>query len=776
MVRANIIVTGIVQGVGFRPFIYRKATLLDMKGYVLNLGDAGVRIIVEGEKKKIDQLIEEVRNQPPSISRVDTISVEWKTPTEEYNSFTISKSSPTRRKNSITEIPPDISICSDCVKDIFSPDSRWHSYPFTSCAACGPRLSTIMNLPYDRPNTTMVDFPLCNNCNTGYTNPLDRRYHAQTTACPECGPRYTLFEKSGEMIDTKDAIEYSSKLLIEGAILAIQGLSGTHLATITSNPNPIVNLRKRKERENRPFAVMVESLSSMKLFSNPTKQEIALLESWRRPIVLVKKRINTSVNFEHNLVAPGLDTIGVMLPYSGIHHLLFRNLDELALVMTSANPTGVPMYVNPDSIRSNLRSIADYFLVHNRRIHQRADDSVLKFVNSRNPVFLRRARGYAPNPLKTNILDNERVILGLGAEEKVCGAVLNSNYVYPTQHIGDINRQETADLLFETCMHYMTLLGLDKLDAIACDLHPEFITTDLAGKISEQRNVPVVNVQHHHAHLASLIGEHNIEDNTNIICITVDGFGYGDDGTAWGGEILEGNLEEYSRIGGLSSIKLPGGDLSAKYAARSLFGILQSEMSIGELSNLIGDVHIAPNIYANPENLLLLAKAIDKEINVVESSSAGRFLDAVSLLLGIASENSYDGECPMKLESVSKETDIRVPIDYISKNDHELVNTTHFLKSLIDLKLKGVPTKNIAYVAQWQLGSALANIACKSAEERGIDYIGFSGGVALNRIVTAAVTETIEKNDLISLIHRDVPPGDGGISVGQVLVASKKVV
>ena len=774
-VRANIIVTGIVQGVGFRPFVYREATTLGVTGYVLNLGDAGVRIVVESEKSKINQLIKKIKNQPPSISRIDTLTVDWKAATEEYDSFIISRSSSTRRCDSVVEIPPDISICNDCVEDLFSSNSRWHNYPFTSCAACGPRLSTITDLPYDRPNTTMVDFPLCNNCNTGYTSPLDRRYHAQTTACPVCGPQYKLYEKSGETIDTKDVVKYVAKLLDEGVILAIQGMSGTHLVTITSDPNPIDILRKRKERENRPFAVMARNLTSTRLFSDPTKQESILLESWRKPIVLVKKRIQSNIKFEHDLVAPGLDTVGVMLPYSAFHHLLFHNLDEAALVMTSANPTGIPMYIEHQSILTNLKSIADYFLVHNRRIHQRSDDSVLKFVKHNNPVFLRRARGYAPNPLRTNI-SNKSTVLGLGAEEKVCGAILNTNYIYPTQHIGDINRQETADLLLDTCMHYMSLQGLEKIDAIACDLHPEFVTTNLAQKLSEEKQIPLVRVQHHYAHLASLIGEHNIDDNTDIICITVDGLGYGDDGTVWGGEILRGNLDEYSRIGGLSSVQLPGGDLSARYATRSLFGILRSEMNIEDIIELMGDACIAPDVHVDFENLSLLDKTIDREINIIESSSAGRFLDAVSLLLGIASENSYDGECPMKLEATAKKTDLRIPIEYISKDGRELVNIPKFMRSLADLKLQGIPVNNIAYVAQWQLGSTLANIASRYAQDENIEYVGLSGGVALNRIITAAITETIEKENLIPLIHRDVPPGDGGISTGQVLVASKEIV
>jgi hydrogenase maturation protein HypF len=746
-----------------------------LTGFVLNLGDAGVRIVVEGEKSKITNLINQIKLNPPSISKIDLISVDWVNPQNEYHTFSIAKSSSTRNEGAITLIPPDVSICNDCVRDVFSRRSRWYLYPFTSCAACGPRLSTITDLPYDRPNTTMIDFPLCNNCNTGYTNPLDRRYHAQTTACQICGPNYELLDSCGKIIETDDVVAYSAGLLKEGNILAVQGLSGTHLVTITSGPNPIEKLRERKKRKNRPFAVMGKDLSSTKLISKPTKNESILLESWQKPIVLVKKNFDSDIAFEHELIAPGLDRVGVMLPYAAIHHLLFHYLNEPALVMTSANPTGIPMYVDKEEIVSKLDTIADFFLLHNRRIHQRSDDSVIKMVGLDRPLFIRRARGYAPNPVKTNIQNKKLVVLGLGAEEKVCASILNSNYIYQTQHIGDITHQETADLLIDTSMHYLHLLGIDRVDAIACDLHPEFITTSLGEEMSDRRNIPLIRVQHHNAHLAAIMGEHNLTDNTSIICITVDGFGYGRDKKAWGGEILVGNLEEYSRIGGLNQVLLPGGDISARFASRSLFGILRSEKDIKEILELVKGVRVSSDMYASMDNLKLLDKSIEKGINVIESSSAGRFLDAVSLLCGFASENTYDGECPMKLESKSEKTDMRVEIEYLSKDGFRFIDTSSLLRNLVDLKKQGVSPNEIAYVAQWQLGNALAEISCDYAIEKGIDYVGLSGGVAFNRIVTSSVVDTIRRYDLTPLIHEKISPGDGGISAGQVLVASKKL-
>ncbi|MHA1942844.1 MAG: Sua5/YciO/YrdC/YwlC family protein, partial [Candidatus Thorarchaeota archaeon] len=350
--RAVLHVTGIVQGVGFRPFVYRVADSLSLTGYVLNLGDAGVKVVVEGEDDKIRTLIEWIENKPPSISRVDTLDVVWEDPSNSFTSFEIHKSTMTRTEESIPVLPPDIAICNDCVADLTNSDSRWYLYPFTSCAACGPRFSTITDLPYDRPNTTMIDFPLCDTCNTGYTAPLDRRYHAQTTACEACGPTYRLVSSRGEKIENNNPVLRVSNLVEKGNIVAIQGIAGTHIVTKTTDAKPLEMLRRRKRRFQRPFAIMVKDFSIIKQFVYSTPKEEVLLTSWRKPIVLLqrKEKSDSSVIPDDvlELIAPGLDTIGVMLPYAPIHHLLFRYTKEPALVMTSANPIGVPMYIEPE--------------------------------------------------------------------------------------------------------------------------------------------------------------------------------------------------------------------------------------------------------------------------------------------------------------------------------------------------------------------------------------------------------------------------------------------
>ena len=621
--RATIHVTGIVQGVGFRPFVYRIAKSLSLSGYVLNLGDAGVEITVEGEETQIQELIHTIRNNSPSISRIDTLDLEWSDPQDEFEEFQIQKSSTIRNEDAIPVLPPDIAICKDCVNDLIRKRSRWYLYPFTSCAACGPRFSTITDLPYDRPNTTMLDFPLCDTCNTGYTNPLDRRYHAQTTACHDCGPAYRLVDNKGTMIASTNIIERTAQLIDEGAIVAIQGISGTHIATKTSSHEPIETLRLRKKRSHRPFAIMIRDLSTLKQLTHINELEEKILTSWRRPIVLVSKNSGNLKNAvlpvipaeSLESIAPGLDSIGVMLPYAPIHHLLFRNTNEPALVLTSANPTGMPMYIEPEIIMNELRDIVDYFLVHNRRIHQRADDSVVKLIDKTNPVFIRRARGYVPEPLLFNGPWETLKVIGVGPEEKATGSISKSGRIYMTQHIGDTNQIENIEFLSDAINHMLHLLDINKPDAISCDLHPEFLSTDFAERIAAEYEIPLYRIQHHHAHLATIMVDGLIPYDSRIICITADGFGYGSDNNAWGGEILVGDYSDSIRRGGLKVQEYTGGDLSAIYAARSLIGILGNRMDKKRLLHLLGSSRIAPDTEVSEKILDVLLHAKRQNVN-----------------------------------------------------------------------------------------------------------------------------------------------------------------
>jgi hydrogenase maturation protein HypF len=775
--KAVIHVTGIVQGVGFRPFVYRVAKSQSLVGYVLNLGDAGVEIVVEGTEKQVKELINSVKNDLPSISRIDTLDIEWATAEGAFSDFLIHKSSTVRHDDTIPVLPPDIAICNDCVTDLFNPKSRWYLYGFTSCAACGPRYSTITDLPYDRPNTTMVDFPLCDTCNTGYTNPLDRRYHAQTTACDSCGPRYRLVDKEGKEFTDKDPIEAVAGLIDNGAIVALQGIGGTHIATKTSDSKPIEILRERKKRFQRPFALMVRDLDTLKTLVDINQLEERILTSWRRPIVLAHRRnLDSSVlpliqESILDLIAPGLDGIGVMLPYAPMHHLLFKYSDEPALVMTSANPTGMPMYIDPETIMKELSNIVDYFLVHNRKIHQRADDSVVKLTDKENPVFIRRARGYVPEPLVFNGPWKSIKVLGVGPEEKVTGALSKSGRVYMTQYIGDTDQVENIEFLTQAINHMKHLLDISKLDGVACDLHPEFLSTDLAERITSENDIPLFRVQHHHAHLSSLMVDTLIPINNRIVCITADGYGYGEDGNAWGGEVLVGGLRNYERKGGLMVQDYTGGDLSAVYSSRTFLGIVGNEIGTEKILQILSSAEVSSGQKVTTDMLEILMKASERKINTVRSSSTGRVLDAIAVALGICTQNSYDGECPMKLEAVSRKSDFQLKTEYIKSDYGPVLDTTQLLLQILELREKGMSRSELAYAAQWSIGQSLAEIACEVAQDEGILHVGFSGGVAVNRIITKAVADQVRKHKLLPILHSLVPPGDGGISVGQVATA-----
>jgi len=773
--RAEIHVTGIVQGVGFRPFVYTVAESLSLTGFVLNLGDAGVRIVVEGKEPDVKNLISHIKNNPPSISRIDSLVIDWTDATDSFTSFDIHKSTVARTEGSVPVLPPDIAICDDCVHDLLDPDSRWLLYPFTSCAACGPRYSTITDLPYDRPNTTMVDFPLCDTCNTGYTNPIDRRYHAQTTACEKCGPVYRLVGNDGNQIKSDNPVQYIVDLLGQDKVVAIHGIAGTHIATKTSDSKAIETLRFRKRRSQRPFAIMVRDLSTLKEITNFGPQEEELLTSWRRPIVLLKKRESGLISETvQDVIAPGLDTIGVMLPYAPVHHLIFQYTDEPAIVLTSANPTGVPMYIEPDVVVSELRDIVDCSLIHNRRVHQRADDSVIKFVGENSPVFIRRARGYVPDPLRFVDAWKSVKIVGVGPEEKVTASILKSGMIYPTQHIGDINRVESLDFLSDAIEHLLHLLDVKELDGIACDLHPEFVTTDFAEQLSNDQGALLYRVQHHHAHLASMIVDHQLSHDTSIVCITADGYGYGEDGNGWGGEILLGGLDRFTKLGGLKNIDYPGGDLAALYAARSVVGLLNDSLDRDDLFHIVDSAPIGADTLMTPDTMNILLDSLDRGVSTMNSTSAGRFLDAVAMVLNVSLENSYDGECPMKLEALARTTDIRIKPQFIETKNGLILDTSDGLMQVFDLDKKGINKQEIAFASQWYLGESLAHIASRIAEENQVQHIGFSGGVALNRIITKAVVDSVKREKLVPLIHQSVPPGDGGVSIGQVAVAAAK--
>ncbi|MEM2147402.1 MAG: carbamoyltransferase HypF, partial [Candidatus Bathyarchaeia archaeon] len=518
--RLKIRVTGIIQGVGFRPFIYRIAMKNGLKGYVRNMGDAGVEIHVEGEEKAINSFLKDLKEKKPPLAQIHEVITVRLEGENQFTQFTIQKSSQ-EAELSGSVIPPDVAICDECLKELRNKNDPRYDYFFITCTDCGPRYTIIDRLPYDRENTTMQDFPMCSFCKNEYQDPLNRRFHAQTVACPKCGPKAYLTNNKGKLMPHKDPIREAGRLISEGFIVAVKGYGGFHVATATTKDAPLLRLRKVKHRVQKPFAVMARSLEAAKSFAEISPKEAELLTSYARPIVLLKK---SSKYYLSELVAPDLHNIGVMLPYTGLHYMLFDSADEPAFVMTSANPPNQPIVKDDEEALKTLGNVVDYFLFHNRRIAHRCDDSVMR-LHGEKPVFVRRSRGYAPAPI---ILRSraKRCVLALGGELNNTACILTGNKAFISQHIGDVENIETRDFLENASNHLIGLTN-SKVEAVACDLHPKFTTTQLAHDLAEKNRWSLIQVQHHFAHVAALMVEHNVSEIVGICC---DGYGYGVDG------------------------------------------------------------------------------------------------------------------------------------------------------------------------------------------------------------------------------------------------------
>jgi hydrogenase maturation protein HypF len=767
--QAEIRVVGVVQGIGFRPFIYAQATQLDLIGYVLNTGNSAVLIVVEGEKKKIIEFIESIERDKPYLAVIDSIRTIWGTPSGKFTDFQIHISKDEQKAGG-SVIPADIAVCEDCIGDMTNPQTRHYQYPMTCCAICGPRYTTITNTPYDRERTTMKKFPLCEDCTTEYDNPLDRRYNAQTICCPICGPKFSLLESGKGPVIVDDVFKETVKLLNEGAIIAVKGLGGIHLAVRASLEEPTQRLRQLREKPNKPLAIMSKDLKAIRQYAELNQNTENLLTSWRRPIVVLDQKSPFPLS---SALAPGLDTIGVMLPYSGIYLRLFEGLEDLALVMTSANPAGLPTLIHATTFQEQFMKLADYFLTHDRPIYQRCDDSVIIPIDDQS-LIVRRSRGYTPEPIDT--ADIGPPILALGALEKNTGAIYHKKRIYLTQHIGDIDTIEAMQFLQESLAHLQQLLRVNSFDAIVCDLHPDFLTTQYGETLSSEHQVPLVRVQHHHAHLAALLADHQLPADEEIVAICCDGAGYGPDETIWGGEILVGNAQNYKRVGHLEQQLMPGGDLAARYPLRMLIGILSKHYSQNQLyEDFKGMVKNA--FPQGTSELRIALKQAYQRINAPLTSSTGRVLDSLAALFQVCNKRTYEGEPAIRLESFanagSANSKIKLKIPQRRKGKLTILDTSSFIKQIMDLQ-SDFKDSDLAYAAHRALGHALADLAIQSAQKQGISKIGFSGGVAYNKILTRMIRSTIEGQDLTFLIHNKVPPGDAGTSVGQALVGRSR--
>ena len=741
----KILTQGIVQGVGFRPYIYRLATDLNLNGYVRNLGNV-VEIIIEGENA--DLFIERLPRELPPIAKIDSIIVE-EISENNYTDFKILESGDSY--SGVSVIPPDIAICDKCLEEIRNPKDRRFKYPFNACTDCGPRFTVIESVPYDRIRTSMDEFPLCDDCLIEYREPLNRRYHGEAICCGDCGPQMAIYEGQNK-IDTNNPIGLGAEKLKEGKILAIKGIGGTHLVVDAYNDEAIKELRNRLNRPNQAFAVMAKDLKSVQNYAELSEKEIETITSNKRPIVILKK--NDSYPFPDSL-SPGLHNIGVMLPYSPMHYLFFDEGDIDTYVMTSANIPGEPMMIKNEEI---IGGVNDYSLVHNRKILNRCDDSVIRFRNN-ELSFIRRSRGYTPEPYTINYEVNDSNVIALGPELDVTFSIAKDNIAYPSQHIGNTNKPKTLTFLKQALENMQRITKINEFDVIACDMHPHFFTTRMAYELAEKYDAKVLPVQHHHAHSVALANDHGLEE---MIVIAADGVGYGSDGTSWGGEILYTNINSFDRLAHLQSQLMPGGDMATKYPARMLASILNDEKLIQNYSKYFkyGETEIK-NIF----------KQLASGINVGKTTSTGRVLDSMAVALEVAHVRTYEGECSMKLESCAYYATNDLEIPFIIEDN--TLNTTEILKEVVKLYQNGEKKADVARAGQNAVAKGLAELAIRAADKKCIEEIGATGGVFYNEAITDTVKNHIIDNGYEFIQHTNTCAGDGSVSLGQAIIAKK---
>ncbi len=763
--RAHIYVRGLVQGVGFRPFIRNLAVSYDLKGYVLNLGDAGVEVVVEGENSNVSSFINDIMKKKPSVSKIDSIEQTTEDYVGDFKTFTIEKSN--ELKLTVRSvIPTDLSICDACITDVYR-SGRWKDYPFTSCAQCGPRFTIINKLPYDRHNTTMEGFHFCPDCQKEYDDPNDRRYDAQGVTCHICGPKLSLIDKKGTIVNG-DPLSSAAKLLSDGKILAIKGIGGFHIAVDPFNELSLRELRHRRRRPTQPFAVMSRTLDNITKFAKVNDVERSLLENNYKPIVVLQK--SESYRLAES-VAPGLDSVGVMLPYTGIHLLLLDCFKKDALVMTSGNYPGKPINISNDSALKDLNEIVDYYLMHDRNIVNRCDDSVMRVIEG-HPQFLRKSRGYAPSYVVAPWSIEGGAIISSGGEFNVTGSVFVNDRIITTQHIGDISELDTLDYLNASIKYIMNTYNISKITKVAHDLNPAFQTTRFAKDMANMYNAKAIPVQHHHAHIAALLAENNLPVDSKIICLTIDGVGYGYDGNAWGGEIFYGGYNKIERVAHLKSQPMPGGDLCAYYPSRMLASILSDVLSNDEIFKLYRYKYARHLRHGLNELEIILKQA--KDPNTIKTSSLGRVLDAIAAALEICHIRTYEGEPPMRLESLANlgnqnSVNLDLKVDLI--NNQYVFDTSKLLFDILE-KVKTNKPADIAYASHKAIASSLATIACELSERYSTPYVGLTGGCAINAILFKHIKNIVENKNKKLLIHTNYPCGDGCISLGQSVVAS----
>ena len=760
----EILVRGTVQGVGFRPFVYNLASRFSITGNVINTGD-GVIIKAIAESNRLNAFIKAISEESPPLSRLTSVDSHPFTFDVLPEGFTILASSAT--DSATTSIPPDIALCDDCYNELLDPADHRFLYPFINCTNCGPRFTIVETIPYDRPKTSMKVFPMCPACEKEYHNPADRRFHAQPNGCPECGPSISWHDQNGTELGAGDVIAAAAESLANNKVVAIRGLGGFHLAVNGCSNKSVSLLRKRKNRPDKPLAIMVADLAILQEFCHFSDREKKLLLSPEHPIVLLKRKADSKLAVN---LAPGIEDIGVMLPYTPLHHLLFRErICPAALVMTSGNASGTPICTGNEDALKRLHHIADCFLFHNRDIVTRVDDSVVKVIDQK-PLIFRRARGFSPLPV--TVPWHLPKILGCGAGLKSTFCLAREKSSFLSQHIGDLSNLESYDFYTESIDHLKRVFQIEP-EAVACDLHPDYLSSHYAEKLA----LPIYRIQHHHAHTVAVMAEHGIEEQ--VLAVVMDGTGYGPDGTVWGGEILKADLTSYSRLGHLSHLHLPGGDTATTEPWR---------MALAALYSVFGDKGL--RMTQLPQSLQHLDRAkvevittmLKNNFNSPLTSSCGRLFDAVAALLGIRQRISYEGQAAMELESLAKMavtgswpdeilTDQykSSPYPLIEKDGGWEINTQECIKAVLTDLNKNENVSVIALKFHGMLITTITELIEKLSHQTGIDRIVLSGGCMQNSLLLEGLSHTLARKSLKVYTGEMLPVNDGAISFGQAV-------
>jgi hydrogenase maturation protein HypF len=743
-------INGIVQGVGFRPFVYQAARRHGIGGTVANTA-SGVRIHAEGAPEKVAAFCRELTQSPPPLARITAITISEEAPAGRA-AFTIVASS--RRDRRGTLISPDVAVCADCLAELFDPANRRFRYPFINCTNCGPRYTIIADIPYDRPKTSMKAFAMCPQCRAEYDDPLDRRFHAQPNACAACGPSVALRAAGGAPVAGDDAIAAAADLLKTGAIVAVKGLGGYHLAVDAENPAAVARLRRRKHRDAKPFAVMSRDLQAVARYARLTAAEAALLTSCQRPIVLLPK---TSPHPLAAAIAPGNRWIGVMLPYTPVHYLLLAE-GFGALVMTSANLSAEPIAIANDEALTRLEGIADYFLVHDRDILLRSDDSVVRHAAGATR-FLRRSRGFVPTPVL--LKDPVPPILACGAELKNTVCLTRGDQAFVSQHVGDMQNLATFEFFRQTVDHLKRILDISP-QVVAHDLHPDYLSTRFA---EDQSGLRRVGVQHHHAHIVSCLAENRAAGP--VIGLAFDGTGYGSDGAIWGGEVLVAEAAGFRRAAHLAYVPLPGGAAAIREPWRMALSYLWD--AFGEDYRKL-DLPLLRTLAAT--QIETVAAMIRRGLNAPPTSSLGRLFDAVAALGGIRYHVSFEGQAAMELEMAAGGVPERPYAVGWEEGAVRRIPPAPMVRAVVADLLAGVPAAVVSGRFHATLVDLFTRLCAALRLETGIGRVALSGGVFQNLLLFTGLKESLENQGFIVLSHTRVPTNDGGIALGQAVAAA----